>query len=274
MESNGLKLGKLPATYDRRTLMFHEFVKPEITLRQAPVGFAQARVRTLLATGLTMMGNGPAMPEDEIPPDWKAAEEGVGDCVWADAGNRVKYSNALAGKTVEVGGRACIQMYSDQTGYNPITGAGDNGTDMRTALNYARKTGILDDSGGRHKIGGYCGLEAGNWTQMLEAMSIFDMVSFGIQFRGCYMDQFNAGKPFSYNRSSPVEGGHDVLCVDRSATTRMDVLTWAKIQGFNESVYTHDCDEAYGIFLPESLTAGKSPEGFHMADFTAALAAL
>jgi hypothetical protein len=268
-----LELGKLPATYDKRDLRFVDFKSKTVALKQAPVGFATARVEKF-APGLTMMGNGPAMPEDAIPANWTAAQEGAGDCVWADAGNRVKYSNALAGKNVDVRGKECIEMYAKEVGYNPVTGDNDNGTDMRSALNYARKTGIIDSTGTEHKIGGYCSLTPGNWTEMLEALAIFDMVCFGIQFRGCYMDQFNAGKPWNYVRSSPVEGGHDILCVDRNHTTEVDVFTWAKVQGFMESVYTHDCDEAYGIFLPETLTNGVSPEGFHLADFTAALAEL
>lgn len=268
-----LKLGKLPATYDKRDLHFKDFIDKATTLRQAPVGFAQARVHHLLQSGLTMMGNGPAMPADDIPAEWTAAQEGAGDCVWADAGNRVKYSNALANRSVIVRGKECIEGYQT-TGYDPVSGSGDNGTDMRVALNYARKTGIADSTGVRHKIGGYCALTAGSWSEMLEALAVFDMVSFGIQFRGCYMDQFNAGKPWKYVASSPVEGGHDILCVDRSHTTEVDVLTWAKIQGFMESVYSHDCDEAYGIFLPETLVNGVSPEGFSLADFTAALSEL
>lgn len=268
-----LKLGKKPSTVDERDLKFSDFKVAGTTYPVPHVGFGAEHIAKLTPS-LTMMGNGPAAPGDDIPAEWTAAAQGAGDCVWADAGNRVRYSNLLAGKEVLVTGKECIEEYQTNTGYDPVTGANDNGTDMRTALNYARNTGILAHDGTRHKIGGYCALEPGHWTEMLEALAVFDIVSIGFQFRQCYMDQFNAGKPWQYEAASPVEGGHDVLVVDRLLVSQIGVLSWQRLQGFGAMVYTNDSDEAYGIFVPESMVAGKGPEGFDMAQYTAALAAL
>ena len=273
-----LCLGKKPAVKDERDLLFADFKKPtaEGAYPVAPVGFGEKHA-ALLTPHLLMMGNGPAMPGDDIPPTWIAAQQGAGDCVWADAGNRARYSNLLAGKQVTVTGEECIEMYQTETGYDPITGANDNGTDMRDALNYARTTGILDHNGSRHLIGGYCALGTTGdalWTELLEALAVFDVVSIGLQFRQCYMDQFNAGQPWNYQADSPIVGGHDVLVATRRLANQIQVFTWATLHDVYADVVVKDVDEAYGIFLPDSMVAGKGPEGFDMAEYQAALAAL
>ena len=260
----GLKTGKLPASYDSRDLLFTHFkAMPDgAQYKQAPVGFGVERTKTL---EWQMLGNG---PDDSVAPGF----QGAGDCVEADACHRAMYGKTLAGEPCPpFTGKEAIELYSTLTGYVVGDDNTDQGTDMRKALNYARKTGVKDASGVVHKIGGYCALQAGSWTELLEALAIFDVVSIGVQFPQSAMDQFNAGKPWSYVRSSPIEGGHDVLVVNRPSHLDVEVVTWARLQKVTQSFYTHLCDEAYGIFMPESLTNGKSPEGFDMAAFQQAL---
>ena len=261
---NALKLGKKPATLDKRDLLFSDF-KAAATLEQAPVGFGVERAARI---HWQMLGNG---PDNTVQPGF----QGAGDCVCADACNRVIYSNSIAGKPVPpFTGLTAIKLYETVGHYKLDDPATDNGTDMRTALNYARTHGITDAAGATHKIGGYCALQAGNWTELLQALNIFDVVSIGIQFPASAMGQFDAGKPWTYVKSSAIEGGHDVLVTTRPTSTHIGVQTWAKTQPMAETFYTHLSDEAYGVFLPETLVAGKSPEGFNLTDFTAALAEL
>ena len=113
-------LGKKPATVDKRDLLFKDFrATAAKTYPVAPIGFGLKHV-SLISGSLTMMGNGPD-DDGSIPAEWTAAKQGAGDCVIADAGNRVRYSNLLAGKTVKVTGKECIQVYADLTGYDPVT---------------------------------------------------------------------------------------------------------------------------------------------------------
>jgi hypothetical protein len=265
-----LKLGKRAATYDRRDLLFSDFklavsATPAAAYKEAPVGFG-AKHEALIANW-EMLGNG---PDDTVAPGF----QGAGDCVLADAGHATMYANAMAGKTVLVTGKEAIADYSAITGYVVGDDSTDQGTDMRTALNFRRQTGTLAHDGSRHKIGGYCALEAGNFTELLEALAVFDVVSIGIEFPQSAMDQFDAGKPWTYVKSSPIEGGHDVLVVGMPGTLQGSAVTWAKVQPFASTFYSHLNDESFGVFLPESMVAGKSPEGFDLAQFTAALKAL
>lgn len=267
-----LKLGKKPASYDRRDLLFTDFRKGGAQEQYTPaaVGFAVDRTQNF---PWGIMGNGPE-DDNSLPTDWSAAKGGAGDCTCADSVHRVMYANHLAGTVVNMTSKQAIDLYIAIAGYDPTTGANDNGADMRNVLNYCYTTGVTDADGNVHKIGGFCALQAGDWTQMLEALEVFDVVSIGIEFPQSAMDQFNAGQPWTYVASSPIEGGHDIMIATRPGDNLVDVVTWAKLQGMTQEFYAKMCDEAFGVFLPESMTAGKSPEGFDMDQFKTALASL
>lgn len=255
-----LKLGKRPAREDKRDILFADYRAPG-TLQPAPVGFGEARVKKVT---FGMNGNG---PDNTVRPGF----QGAGDCVLADAGHVTTYLNALAGHTVIVTGKESIADYSHLTGYVIGDDATDQGTDMRAALNFRRKTGILDHAGKRHKIYGYVALEPTNHVELQEALRIFDAVSIGFNFQAAQMDQFNAGHQWTYVKGSPNEGGHDVPVLTRHTITVNGCVSWARVQPFTKSFYTHLNDEAYGIISQESVVNGHTPEGVLWADLLAAV---
>ena len=210
-----------------------------------------------------MNGNG---PDDTVFPGF----QGAGDCVFAGGGHETMLWNIMAARTVTITGRQSIKDYSAVTGYNPTTGANDNGTDVRQALHYRAKTGLLDATGARHKIGAYLALEPGNWQHLLEAMYLFGAAGIGFQFPASAMDQFNAGKPWSVVSRSTIEGGHYVpLVADR---VNIVCVTWAKLQQMTRAFYVKYCDEAWAILSPEIIgSTGKTLDGFDLATLQADL---
>lgn len=258
-------LGKKPATYDPRDLAFSSFKLPGATFEQAPIGFGAKHESLVRDWG--MLGNG---PDNTVAPNFG----GCGDCVLADAGHAVEYSNAMAGRTVLVTGKQAVADYSTLTGYVLNEPSTDKGTDMRAALNFRRTTGTLAADGARHKIGGYCSLQVGDWAELLQALAVFDLVSIGFKFPSSAMAQFTAGQMWTYVATSPIDGGHDVPVIGRPAVSELTCVTWGQVQQLTRSFYQHLNDESYGVFMPESMVAGKGPEGFDMAAYQAALAAL
>lgn len=247
-----LKLGKKAATYDKRDLTFAEFLKPA-PLKAAPVGYGHAG----LVGDYGMLGN-----------------DRYGDCVFAGAAHETMLWNAAAGKAVLFDASSVLSDYAAVTGFDPITGANDNGTDMHNAMTYRRKTGVIDATGKRHKIGAFLALEAGNWDEMLQALYMFEAIGIGVEFPNSAMDQFNAGKPWAVVRGATIEGGHYIPVVGRPRATQSDVLTWGRKQGMTKSFYHKYNDESYVILSEEMLTAGKSLEGFDLPALNAALKSL
>lgn len=257
------RLGKAPAVYDKRDLLFAHYRDRSALPVPHPKTFGHEK---LIAAGAwQMLGNG---PDDSVRPGF----QGAGDCVFAGAAHETAMWNLEAGHQVHFTGANAIADYSAVTGYRVGDDSTDNGTDVRQALKYRQKTGVVDASGVRHKIGAYLALEPGNLEQIYEAMYLFGAVGLGIEFPGSAMDQFNAGKPWAIVHGARTEGGHYIPLVAKRSN--LDCVTWGRLQPMTAGFLAKYCDEAWAILSPEMLASGKSPEGFDLLQLQADLAAM
>jgi hypothetical protein len=168
-----------------------------------------------------------------------------------------------------------LSDYAAVTGYDPVTGSGDNGTDVHQAMSYRRATGILDATGKRHKIGAYLSLDPNNMTEVFEALYLFEAVGIGFEFPASAMTQFNNGERWSVVQGSPIEGGHYVPVVSKQGSFSVKVVTWGHLQTMTQPFYKAYCDEAWAYVSPDALKAsGKTVRGFDMVGLVADLAAL
>ncbi len=213
-----------------------------------------------------MLGNG---PDDSVRPGF----QGAGDCVWAGADHETMMWTAEGGRApAPFTGAQAIADYSAATGYQIGNDATDQGTDVRAAMKYRAKTGVVDALGHRHKIGAYLALEPGNLDHVKEAMWLFGAVGIGIEFPSSAMDQFDAGKTWSVVSGAQLDGGHYIPLV--AVRSHLECVTWGQIQPMTNAFYAKYCDEAWAILDPEMLVNGKSLEGFDLAALQADLAAL
>lgn len=259
-------LGKKPAMHDDRDIMFAA-VKAGITLPTPPANFGHGSIYKdgEAAGAWEMNGNG---PDDTVAPGF----QGAGDCVFACGAHTTRETNKIAGHTVTITGKESIADYSAVTGYVIGDDSTDNGTDMRQALKYRQKTGLLDAAGNRHKIGAYVALEPGNIAQFYQAAYVFSAVEIGFEFQQAQDDQF-AGGVWDYAPGSPIVSGHAIPGFGRSKK-RGGVVSWAKHLWVTEAFYKNLVDEAWAIVYPEELRNGKTERGMGLTQLTQALAAL
>jgi hypothetical protein len=263
------KLGKKDATYDKHDFMFAQFRTSE-PLPAHPKHFGHEKL--IKPKAWQMLGNG---PDNSVSPGFG----GAGDCVFAGGDHETMLWNSEVGKVTKFTGANAIRDYSAVTGYDPkapLDSDGNNptdqGTNVRDALKYRQKTGLIDATGKRHKIGAYVSLELGNLDQLLEALYLFGVVGIGINFPDSAMDQFNSGKPWSVVPGpKPTEGHYIPLVAYR---TNLECVTWGRIQQITSQFYKKYCDEAWAILSPEMLKAGKSLEGFDLTELQDHLKAL
>ena len=237
-----LKLGKRPVDivrYNKR-LRLSDYTDISGLLSQIPPDFGNEN----LFSDWGMLGN-----------------DKVGDCVIADAHHRVMLWNKVNGIDVPMTTDGALADYAAITGYNPVTGANDNGTNMQDSMNYGITTGYIDGNNNRHKIVGFVALEQGNWDQLRVALWLFDNVSIGIQFPDTAMVQFSQDKIWDVSRKYKIEGGHDVL-IAGLRSSNPQAITWGKVQPMTPRFYNTFNDETYVSFSEEDLKDGKSPEGF------------
>jgi hypothetical protein len=195
-----------------------------------------------------------------------------GDCVWAGADHEHLLWNAEAGKSVQFTDQTALADYSAVTGFNPNDPNSDQGTYTRDALNYRRKTGIVDAAGKRHKIGAYVALNPQDLTQLAEALFVFGCLSLGIQFPQSAFDQFDQHHAWAPVAGSPIEGGHYVPIVARRYY--FEVVTWGRVQAVTGAFIREFADEAFACISEDALKNGKSPEGFDLSQLQADLNAL
>jgi hypothetical protein len=249
-----LGLGKAPATHDPRDLLMGRYVLE----------------RDLPALPTTDLGH----PE-HFPAEWgMLGNDNYGDCVWAGADHETMLWLAMGGQPVPgFTDDTALADYSAVTGFRKDDPSTDQGTNMRDAMNYRRKTGIVDASGNRHKIGAFVALQPGNITQLKQCIWLFGAVAIGFEFPGSAMDQFNRGQPWTVVPGAQIEGGHYVPGVLYHASVDMfEVVTWGRRQLVAPSFLQKYMDEAYGVLSVELLAGGRSLEGFDLATLQGDLA--
>src|ERR1700722_11407036 len=138
-----LKLGKGVARHDPRTLLLASYVTPAL-----PTPPASFDLTGKVGSAWGMMDN-----------------DQLGDCTCAAAGHLIMEWTANAQKKmITPSDQQIVAAYSAITGYNPVTGANDNGAVEVDVLNYWRQTGIAG-----HKIGAYMALEPANHSQIMDS---------------------------------------------------------------------------------------------------------
>lgn len=246
-------------------------------LGKTPARPAAVHLKLMSYLDSTVLPKIPAnVGHDAIVPSWAGAlgNQSVGDCVFAGAAHETILFNAEAGRHVPFSDAAVLSDYSALTGYNPNDPSTDQGTDMQQAASYRMKTGIIDATGTRHKIGAYLAVTPGNPDELAAAIYIFGAVGVGLRFPDFAMDEFDQGVPWATKPGQlpNIVGGHYVPATARRNGV-FDVVTWGKVQKMTAEFYRHFCDETLVYLSPEFLTAGKSPEHFDLAHLQADLKA-
>jgi hypothetical protein len=246
-----LKLGKGAARHDPRALLMASYVAPSLP---PPPPSAD------LTTKVSAWG---MMENDQI-----------GDCTCAAAGHLLMEWTANAGKKmVTPSDKQIVAAYSAITGYNPTTGANDNGAVEVDVLNYWRQTGIAG-----HKIGAFVSLEPSNHNHIMDAVYIFQGCYIGMQLPVSAQAQVQNHQPWSVPPGGPTGdgkpgswGGHAVPAVAYDARG-VTVVTWGALQMMTWSFWEAYCDEAYAILSKDYLTGKKTtPQGFSVAQLNADL---
>jgi hypothetical protein len=245
-------------------------------------GIARHDPRTLLLASYITQALPAPPPTCDLTPKVKAPwgmmeNDQLGDCTCAAAGHLIMEWTANAGKKMIVPtDKQIVAAYSAITGYNPTTGANDNGAVEIDVLNYWRQTGIAG-----HKIGAYVALEPSNHNHVMDAVFVFEGCYIGMQLPISAQAQTQNHQPWSVPPGGPTGdgkpgswGGHavPVVAYDSHGVT---VVTWGALQTMTWTFWEAYCDESYAILSPDYLNAKhEAPQGFSLAQLQADLADL
>lgn len=238
-----------------------------------PVADSEDVDRATKVTTWPMYANGQGDPGN--PP---ASPDGIGDCTIAEMAHAFTALGVYAGKPqVLFDDAAVIQAYSDVSGYDPGTGANDNGCQMQDVLAYCRSTGIPDTGGNVHKVLAYAVLRNPTDINLLsQVLKTFGYVFLGINCPQSAQDEFGVS-PWTYVPGSPVEGGHCVGLHRRqpygSRVGVFDLASWGALQPATISFLTHFTEEAWAVVTPDWIeTNGSSCDGIALSQLEADMA--
>jgi hypothetical protein len=251
------KLGRLAPKHDLRTLRLENYMGT--ALPEPPQLCAWSR-KAAVAWG--MMAN-----------------DRIGDCTIAGAGHAVQAWTANESNETTIADAAIIAAYSAVSGYDPTTGANDNGAVELDVLNYWRKQGI-----GGHKISAYAAIKPTNHRLVAQALYLFGGVYAGVALPLAAQDQLNAGQPWTvpthgrirYEYQPGSWGGHAIYLPDYALASGLTCVTWGALQSMSWAWWDAYCDECYAILPVNDWVTGtkQAPNGFDLAALQKDLAAI
>jgi hypothetical protein len=232
------KLGKRPPRIDHRTLCFANYLTSSL----------------------------PAAPQST---DWRRQvkdwpmflNDKLGDCTIAGAAHLVNGWTANAsGEEAIITDEQVQAAYSAVTGYDPATGANDNGAVELDVLNYWRTAGV-----GNHRIQAYTALEPQNLDHLKQAINLFGGVYTGFALPSSCEGKTTWSVPIGgpVGKGSPGSlGGHAVPLIDYDQHY-FYVVTWGEIYRATYQFIQNYMDESYAILSSDWITKdSKSPSGF------------
>ena len=242
-----VKLGRLPQKFDSRTLQAAKYMKAV-----SPPPLAVDNVT-------------------QVPTVMMYANDTIGDCTFASKGHAVGlWTYDATSNEFIFTDQQIVKGYSDVSGYNPNTGANDNGCNMLDVLNYLRKTGI-----GGHKIVAFVSLDPNDTDQIKQAINLFGGVDAGFDVPQYAVDQFDAGQMWDISsKNTNLVGGHDVFIGKYDANT-LTCFSWAEKQKMTWRFFSKFFSEVYAIVTPDWLNANwLNPQGLSISTLETDLVAV
>lgn len=195
----------------------------------------------------------------------------IGDCTCAGVGHAIQAFTAFASTEKTVADNDVLKVYEAVSGYNPSTGANDNGAVEQDVLQYWHDTGMAG-----HKISAFASVNISSLTDMRLALRWFGSVYLGINVPQSAEDQFSAGQPWAVdpNANNSIIGGHCVVMQEWDPQFAR-VVTWGALQRMTWGWFEKYGEEAWVVVTPDfAKSNGLEASGVSVAQLVADFKAL
>jgi hypothetical protein len=240
-----VKFGKLAPRHDVRSLPFRGYVRAG-ALDAVPATFDYT-------TGVAyqMWANG--------------GPNGCGDCTCAASAGLITTWNTKAGKPINLSAADVLAVYSAVTGYDPTTGANDNGAVILDVLKYLRSTGMAG-----HVLGAYGDVSIANLAYIKAACYYCEGLSIGVALPA-YCESTTVWD----HADSNVVGGHDILLMGVLPNGNFRGVTWGELIEVSPSFLQSQCDELHWALAQDQFPGGgAAANGLNLAAIEADVAAV
>ncbi|NVN11533.1 hypothetical protein HUK84_10435 [Nguyenibacter vanlangensis] len=233
----GRRLGKLPPKRDPRT---YRLAAPlAARLPAIPAQVAWSRHVTY-----AMWGN-----------------ERYGDCAFAAMAALIGTWTKNAQAEVLLTTTMCLENYAACTGFDPATGANDDGTVMLDALDRWRRAGYARPGQTRDYLTAFGAIDLHDHDGLRRAVAYLGGVYAGIQVPA-YLMQSGGDWALDPAGDQTIEGGHCIAIVGYEPGW-WHVFTWGGVRRMAVDLWDAIADEAYGLVSRQNWLGipGVSPRG-------------
>ena len=247
-----MKLGRLPKKFNPKTLKLSKYLESPLVTAPPPPPEKVWREYKVPSDQWGMFGN-----------------DTIGDCTCACIAHMLMLVTAHTGTMIVPSESDVITAYSAVSGYDPSTGANDNGAAITDVLNYWQTNGI---SG--HKILGWAEIDYTNIDQIKQAIWLFGGVDLGVNIAQAAMEQFSAGQSWEVvPDDGGIEGGHSIPNFGYGSDGT-NCITWAQRQAMSWVWFAKYVEEAYAVITQDWIVQAtqETPSGFDLATLQTDLA--
>lgn len=232
IDHSSIRLGKLAPVIDPRTLKLANYLTPGLPPPPSICDWT---------AGIT---------------DWGVmANDRYGDCTIAAVGHLVMGWTQNNGSKVTIPDSAIISAYSAVSGFNPRTGANDNGAVELDVLNYWRKTGV-----GGHTLDAFATVDASNLDMIRQAVFLFGGVYIGVGLPTAWQGKnlWDVYGPLNQRANQPGSwGGHAIPILGYDADGFL-VITWGGIIRMTNAAAVAYMDESYAPLSNDWIASNKA----------------
>ena len=238
------KFGKHPPRHDKRTLLFKNYLAPEL-----PPPPPQFDVLDRVFSNLQTQDVEILFPMD--------GNDQYGCCTFAAKAHAITAYQGLIGKRTIVSGPDVIAAYL------AFTAGEDTGCNELDVLNDWRQKPFAGD-----QILGYAAINPRNHTNVMRAISMFGGVYLGFQVQEAAETDFDARRTWT---AGPLTADGHAVFATAYRPTGGTVLTWGNTQAFDWHWWDMCVDECYAILPQEAQDPNFCP-GFDVQTLQADLA--
>ena len=185
-----------------------------------------------------------------------------GDCVMAATAHLLAAWDREVSENIPIpDGDQVVETYFE------LTGGGDTGLNEAQVLQWWHQQGLFGGS-----IAAYAPVDLKDITAIQQAIAFCGGALFGIGCPQSAQEDFAAGRPWTYDPSSPILGGHAIAPLGYDATY-VYCATWGGIAPVTYPFLSALLDECWAIIPQAFVDAGKSPT-IDLATLQADLSAL